>query len=203
MTVEPEYEDLARELHAMRAEPRREYARELDARAAEWLRERPRRRLPSLRLAIPAAATAAAAVAVALVVAGGDGGGGGGGPERLVVAVVSAEAPPPAAGGAGEALQAPLERESKTPATDDARTPDVLALENFRAPADGRFVVSYQAAERTGATVELAGAAAKVTLDPGTGNIEVGVEGLPAGTHRLEISMRGVKVLSERVEIDG
>ncbi len=57
-----EFDDIARELHAMRSEPRPEYARELDRRAAGWLRERPRRRLPSLRVA-PTAATAAAAAA--------------------------------------------------------------------------------------------------------------------------------------------
>ena len=195
MTVEPEYEDLGRELHAMRAEPRPEYARELDARAAEWVRESPRRRLPSLRLAIPAAAAAAAAVVVAVVVAGGDGDPGG--EERLEVAVVAAEAPS-ATGGAAEALQEPLERDAAKPPA-----PDVLALETFRVPSDGRFAVSYQVAEPTRATVELAGLAAKATLVPGAGSIEIDPEGVPAGVHRLEISMRGVKVLSERVEIVG
>jgi hypothetical protein len=204
MTVEPEHEDLARELHAMRAEPRPEFARELDARAAELLRDRPRRRLPSLRIAIPAVATAAAAaVVVALVVAGGDGGGG---TERLEVAVVAAEETPSAAGGA-EAFDA--RRKSDSPAAplneldSRAAAPDVLALEAGRVPADGSFIVRYQVAERTRATVELAGLAAAVTLDPGTGSIEIAAEGLPAGTHRLKISMRGVTVLSERVEIDG
>ena len=38
MTDDHEHEALARELHAMRAEPRPEYARELDQRAADWLR---------------------------------------------------------------------------------------------------------------------------------------------------------------------
>jgi hypothetical protein len=206
MTVEPEHEDLARELHAMRAEPRPEFARELDARAAELLRERPRRRLPPLRIAIPAVATAAAAaVVVALVVAGGDDGGGA---ERLEVAVVAAEETPSSAGGA-EAFDAPRKSDSRAPAApldeldSRAAAPDVLALEAGRVPADGSFVVRYQVAERTRATVELAGLAAEVTLGPGTGSIEVAAEGLPAGTHRLKIAMRGVTVLSERVQIDG
>jgi len=193
MTVEPEFEDLARELHATRAQPRPEYARELDARAAAWLSERPRRRLPSLRIALPAAAVAAtAAVVVALALSGGDGGGGG--EDRLEVAVVAAQAP--SADGGAEALDAPTERESMPAA-------DVLALEADRAPLGALFIVRYAIAERTEVSIELAGRDAAITLEPGVGSIEISTEGLPAGAHRLRMSMRGVTALSERVEIDG
>ncbi len=54
MNDEREFDEIGQELHATRAQPRPEFARELDERAAGWLRERPRRRLPSLRIAIPA-----------------------------------------------------------------------------------------------------------------------------------------------------
>jgi hypothetical protein len=59
MTDEREFDDLSRELHATRDEPHPDFARELDRRAAGWLREKPRRRLPSMRIAIPAVGAAA------------------------------------------------------------------------------------------------------------------------------------------------
>ena len=53
MTDDPQLEELARDLHAIRAEPDPDFARELDRRAAGWLREgERRRRLPSLRIVV-------------------------------------------------------------------------------------------------------------------------------------------------------
>ena len=195
MTHENEFDDLARELHETRAQPRPEYAHELDRRAAEWLRERPRRRLPSLRIAVPAAAAVAAAAVIALAVSG-DGGDGGGGPgdARLEVAVVAAQAPE--AGAGADAVRNQREQEL-------AFEGDGLVLESQRAPADGLFLVRYDAAERTTATVDLAGREAEVELGPGAGSIEISTADLPAGTHRLRILMHGVPTLRERVQIDG
>jgi hypothetical protein len=198
MTDEREYDDIGRELHAMRAEPRPEYARELDRRAAGWLSERPRRRLPSLRIAIPAAAGAAAVAAaiIALVVSGGDGGGDK--PDRLAVTVITADAQVPSAGGAApEALEAaPVERRS------DAAV-DVFALESERVPAGQPFTVRYQVADATRVTVALAGLQAEAEVGPGPGTLQISTEGLPAGVHRLTLTTPRAPAFRGRVEIAG
>ena len=187
MTVEPEFDDLARELHAMRAEPRAEYARELDRHAAEWLRERPRRRLPSLRFAIPVAAAAAtAAVVIALAVSGD----GGDGEERLEVAVVPEQAPAEALGGATEPDAA-------------ARAEGAFAVPMAAQVEEGEPVtVRYFFTGPTEGTVELGGREAKLRVGPGAGRIEISTEGLSSGTYRLEISIPPQPLYRERIEID-
>lgn len=199
MTDEREFDELGRELHATRAEPRPEFARELDGQAAGWLHERPRRRLPSLRIAIPALAAAAAAVVIALVVSGGaDDGAGGGGGEQLDVAVVS-EGPVPRAtapGGATapEALETPLQRDST-----EEGSGAFLLLTHEGDTVTVRYIFSAPAEAR----VELAGHEANVQIEPGPGSIEVSTAGLPAGTHDLTITAPSTPVYREQVKIDG
>ena len=190
---EREFDNLARELHETRAEPGPEYARELDGRAAEWLRGRPRRRLPSRRIAIPAAAAAAvAAVVIALAVSGGDGGES---TQQLAVAVVPEE-------GAAEALGAPLENKDSAGARN-------LAEGGFAAPAQRRVkqgepvILRYFFTARTEGTAELAGRKAKVEVPEGAGRLEISTEGLPAGTHQLEIAVPAAPLYRERIEIGG
>ena len=204
--TEHEHDDLGRELHAMRAEPRPEYARELDQRAAAWLRERPRRRLPWLRIAIPVGAAAAtAAVVVGIAISGGDGDRDG--TEPLDVAVVTAEAPAAGGGsGADPVLEAAPQALDNRGAREDAAPqapPDVLALEPGSPPPGGIFIVRYEFAERTAATVALAGSEAEVEIGPGTGSLEIGTDGVPEGRHGLTISIGGVPALRERVVVGG
>ena len=185
-----EFDDIGQQLHAMRAEPDPEFARELDRRAAEWLRERTRRRLPSLRIAIPAvsAAAAAAAVVVALVVSGGDESNAG-----LEVAVVGDQ-------GAAEALGAPL----------DAGRDAARKLEGGLAPPVATRVdegealsVRYFLTARAEGTVRLAGREAPIDVAAGSGRLEISTEGLPSGTHSLEIALPPLPPYRERVEIGG
>ncbi len=198
MTDDHDSDDLARELRATRAEPRPEFARELDERAAGWLRERPRRRLPTLRLVIPAVAApaAAATLVVALAVSGGgDGEGEGGAEGPLDVAVVSEGQIPgtaPQGGAAPEALEAPFQRDSTAGEggaflllTQEGDTVTVRYL--FSAPAD--------------AHVELAGREAEVRIEPGSGSIEVSTADLPEGTHDLTITAPPAPIYRERVEL--
>jgi hypothetical protein len=188
MTADEEFDDLAQELRAMRAEPRPEYARELDRRAASWLRERPRRRLPSLRIAIPAAAAAATAAAVvALAISGG----GDADPEQLEVAVV-AEGAPGGGAAAPEALGAPQDRGSA-----DA-TGGAFLLPRVE---DETVTVRYLFARQSEARVELAGSEAEVEVGPGPGSLEISTEGLPAGTHELTISTASAPTFRTPVEI--
>ena len=201
MTDEREIDELGRELHATRAEPRPEFARELDQRAAGWLRERPRWRMPSLRIAIPAVAAAAALVIVLVVSGGGDDGGGGGGEEPLDVAVVS-EGPVPGAaapgGGAAapEALETPLQQDS---AREGSGGGAFLLLTQEGDTVTVRYLFSAP----TEARVELAGREAEVQIEPGPGSIEVSTAGLPAGTHDLTITAPSTPVYRERVNIGG
>jgi hypothetical protein len=205
MTDDRDYDDIAEDLHAMRAEPRPEFARELDGRAASWLRERPRRSLPWLRIAIPAAAAAAIVIAVA-VSSGGDGEGGG----KLDVAVVAEGETPGGAtqgvpggatGGAtgGEAapdaLATPFEREGQTDASGGA----------FLLPeVEGDTVtVRYLFPAATPASVELAGRDAEVEVGPGPGSLEISTEGLPAGTHDLTISTPVAPPFRTPVDVGG
>ena len=206
MSTEPEHDDLAQDLHAMRAEPRPEFARELDRRAAGWLRERPRRRLPSLRIAIPAVATAVAAVAVvAIVVSGGsDGGNGGGdvGADRLEVAVVSEGTPqlgaPESAAPGGAAPADPL-----APSLDRAAPEATGGAFLLPSTEDGKVTVRYIFGAPTEATVELAGREAEVTLEPGPGSLEITTEGLPPGTHDLTITTPSAPTYRKRIQIRG
>jgi hypothetical protein len=188
---EREFEDLARELHETRADPRPEYARELDRRAAGWLRERAARRLPSLRIAIPAAAAGAvAAVVIALAVSGG------GGEERaaqLAVTVIPEH-------GAAEALGAPLDKSRDSAAGS-------LAEGGFAPPAHRRvdpgepISLRYFFTAPTSGTVELAGREAELEVPQGAGRVQVSTDGLPAGTHRLEIAVPAAPLYRERIEI--
>jgi len=195
MTDDHEYDDLARELHAMRAGPRPEYARELDQRAAAWLRERPRRRFPSLRVAIPAAAGAAAAAAVVIALAVSGGGDGGDEPSsKLEVAVLSDQ-------GAAEAFGAPLELERDSAA---GRPEGAFAAPMSTRLAGGEpIVVRYFFTAPTEPHIALAGREADVALDAGAGRVEISTDGLPAGTHTLEITIPGSPPNRERIEIGG
>lgn len=187
MTGENEFDDLARDLQAMRAEPRPEYARELDQRAAAWLREPPRRRLPSLRIAIPAAAAAAtAAVIVGLAMSGGDDGG-----SKLEVAVVPDQ-------GTAEALGAAPERDSAGRAEGAFAVPMATRVEE-----DQPVRVRYFLTAPTEGTVTFAGREAKLRLGAGAGRIEISTEGLSVGTHELEISIPPQPLYRERIEIGG
>ena len=191
---EREFDDLARELHETRAEPRPEYARELDGRAAEWLRERPARRLPSLRIAIPAAAAAAiAAVVIALAVSGGDSGVT---TRKLEVAVVGDQG-----GGQAEALGAPLER--KDSAARDMSEGGFAAPVHRRVKQGEPVSLRYFFTAPTEGTVELAGREAEVEVPEGAGRLEISTEGLPAGVHRLEIAVPAAPLYRERIEIGG
>ena len=205
MTDEHEHDDLAREIHAMRAEPRPEFARQLDERAAGWLSERPRRRRPSLRMTLRAAAAAASAAALvmALVIAsGGDDDNG----ERLDVAVVSEGTP---GGGASPSpMQAPGALEAAPPQPDSAQRDDAQPQAGGGAfllgRAEGEIVtVSYLFPNAAPATVELAGREAEVTVGPGAGSLEISTAGLPAGSHELTIATPDAPTYRQRVEIDG
>jgi hypothetical protein len=203
MSTDPEHDDLAQDLHAMREEPRPEFARELDRRAAGWLRERPTRRLPSLRIAIPAmAAAAAAAVVVAIVVAGGEDGGGGA--DRLEVAVVS-EGSPQSGFGASPGGGAAAPEDSLAPSLErDAPQPQPTGGA-FLLPSteDGTVTVRYLFPAPADATVELAGREAEVTLEPGSGSLEISTEGLPQGAHDLTITTPSAPTFRERIQIGG
>jgi hypothetical protein len=189
-----EHDDIARELRETRAEPAPEFARQLDERAAEWLRERPRRRMPSLRIAIPAVAVAgAAAVVIALAVSGGDEGGG----SELEVAVVTDRGTLDAVGGAqleskreSEAAPKPAEGGFASPraTTVEAGEPVIVRF-FFTAPTEGR--------------VELAGREATLDVPSGAGRLEISTGGLPVGTHALVISVRSMPPYRKRIEIAG
>jgi len=186
-----EHDDIGLELRETRAEPTPEFARALDERAAEWLRERPRRRLPSLRIAIPAVATAAAAaVAIALIVSGGDDGGS----STLDVAVIADQGTVDSLSGGGQS-----ERE--------AEAAPKLAEGGFSAPratrvAEGEpVVVRFFFTAATGGRVDFAGREAALHIPPGAGRLEISTEELPAGKHRLVISVRSMPPYRQRIEI--
>ena len=191
MTDDPQLEELARDLHAIRAEPDPEFARELDRRAAGWLREGERRRwLPSLRVAVPAAAAAAAAIAIALVVVDG----GSSDAEPLDVAVVSADA------AGGEALSAPApQAERDSGAHEEVEGALLVRVHN---PGDGDIVeVSYEVTERTRAQVRLGDREASVDVPPGGGKLEISTEGLSPGTYDLEVTIPPIPAYRAPVEI--
>jgi hypothetical protein len=197
-----EHDDIGRELRETRAEPTPEFARELDERAAEWLRERPRRRLPSLRIAIPAVATAAAAaVVLALAVSGDDDDKG----SELEVAVVAAQGTVDAVGGGerqSEALpQSEALRESE--AAPKAAEGGFASPKSTRVAEDEPVVVRFFFTAPTDGTVELAGREAAVKVPAGAGRLEISTDGLPAGTHKLVISVRSMPPYRHRIEIGG
>ncbi|HYH58364.1 MAG TPA: hypothetical protein VD790_03985 [Thermoleophilaceae bacterium] len=196
MTDDREHEEIGREIHAMRAEPRPEFARELDERAAGWLREPGRRRLPSLRIALPAVAATAAAAVIAVAVTSGDGptGGEGGGGAALEVAVVpegepgSGFAVPPADGRA-EALGAPPQLDLAQPEARKNTQPGAGGGVFLLGEVEGKTVtVRYLFSDSAEATVELVDREAEVTVGPGAGSIEISTEGLPSGSHELKIT---------------
>jgi hypothetical protein len=200
MTDERELDDLARELHATRAEPRPEYARELDRRAAEWLQPRRRLRVRSLRVAIPAAAAATAAAVVALVVWSGDGehrgagaGGAAGGGTALEVAAVPDR-------GEAEALGAPVAKDRGARAMPEG---GFAAPRATRVSAGKPVVLRYFFTAPTEGTIELAGHEAELKVPGGAGRLEISTQGLPPGTHRLEIAVPAAPLYRERIEIGG
>lgn len=200
MTGEHDHDDLAREIRAIRAEPRPEFARELDERAAGWLREPRLRwfRSPFALRAVAAAASAAALV-VALVIASGDGDGG----ENLEVAVVVEGAP----GGGGTRGTAPA------PAAPEALQDAAPQRDSSQGAAGGAFLlpaveadavtVRYLFPQATTANVALAGRDADVTIGPGAGSLEISTEGLRAGSHELTISTPAAPTYRHPVRIDG
>jgi hypothetical protein len=206
MSDEHEYDDIREDLQTMRAEPRPEFTRELDRRAASWLRERPRRRLPSLRIAIPAAAAAAtAAIVVALVVSGGDGGGG---EDQLEVAVVAegqtgGGTTGVPGGGTDEAapgaLAAPFEQREQPDTQTDTSGGAFLLPEVEGDTVTVRYIIPAP----TTAAVELAGHEAQVEVSRGSGSLEISTKGLPAGTHDLTISTPSAPTFRTPVKIDG
>lgn len=188
---EREFDDLARELHETRAEPRPEFTRELDRQAAGWLGERPSRRLPSLRIAIPVAAAAAlsAALVIAVVGSGDDES-----TPQLEVAVVAEQ-------GEAGALGAPL-------AKDDSAARSVpeggFARPVRRRVDEGEPVtVRYFFTAPTKGSVELAGREAGLEVPAGAGRLEISTDGVAAGSYRLEIAVPATPLYRERVEIDG
>ncbi len=187
-----EHDDIGRELHTTRAEPTPEFARALDERAADWLRERPRRRMPSLRIWVPAAAVAgAAAIVIALAVSGSDDDGS----SKLDVAVVA-----PQGGGDVEALGM-QQRESEAPA---AKAEGGFASPRATTVAEGEpVVVRFLFTAPTEGRVELAGREAALHVPAGAGRLEISTEGLPAGTHELVISVRSMPPYRQRIEIAG
>jgi hypothetical protein len=180
-----EYDDIGRELRETRAEPRPEFARELDERAAEWLRERPRRRMPSLRVAIPAVATAAAAVVIALAVSGGD--------ESDLDLSVHSDA------GAVEALGKDRESEA-APMTAEG---GFAAPRATRVPEGEPVVVRFFFTGATDGTVEFAGREASVKVPAGAGRLEISTDDVPAGTHQLLITVRSMPPYRQRIEVGG
>ena len=189
-----EHDDIGRELRETRAEPTPEFARELDERAAEWLRERPRRRLPSLRIAIPAFATAAAAaVVLALVISGDDDGGS----SKLEVAVVADRGAAEAVGGG---TQLDLRKDS---AAQRGLEGAVGGAQRDRLEEGEPVVVRYFFSAPTKALIELGGRETQVDVPAGTGRLEISTDGLPGGTHKLVITVRSMPPYRHRIEIGG
>ena len=192
MTDDPRLETLARDLHAIRAEPDPEYTRELDRRAAGWLREGTRRwRLPPLRLLAPALATGAAAAVAVVVMAGG---GGDSGPGTLAVKVVPAQ---PGA-GSGEALRAAPQRDSAAEAHGGEGA-------FFNSPPAARqgdpLVATYSVPASTRARVKLDGRETAVDVPAGDGRVEISTEGLEPGTYELEVAIPPIPTQRTQVEV--
>jgi hypothetical protein len=198
-----EHDDIARELHAMRAEPRPEYARELDQRAAEWLRKgRGRSRFLHPRLLLPAAAAAAAAGAVVLALVLSDGG-----DERteLQVAVVPDQGEVEALGGGGSGAaedSGAAEGEALSRAAPDQPAEGAFSVAKADQVEPGEPVVlRYFFTASVEGTIELAGREATVKVGPGSGRVEVSTEGLPVGSQRLELAFPPMPPVRERIEI--
>jgi len=181
-----ERDDIGRELHETRAEPTPEFAHELDERVAGWLRERPRRRLPSLRIAIPAiAGAAAAAVVVALAVSGGDG-------TDLDVSVHADVV-------AVEAIGKDRESEAAPEAAEGGFAAPRATLVDEGEPV----VLRYFFTGATEGTVDFAGREASIKLPAGAGRLEISTDGVSAGTHQLLITVRSMPPYRQRIEIAG
>ena len=190
-----EHDDIARELRETRAEPTPEFARALDERAAELLRERPRRRMPSVRIWVPAAAVAGVAVVViALAVSGG----GDGGSSELEVAVVSAQGQVDAVGGAQQ-----LESKRESEAAPEVAEGGLASPKANRVAEGEPVIVRFFFTAATDGRVELAGREATLHVPPGAGRLEISTEGLPVGTHQLVISVRSMPPYRQRIEITG
>jgi len=187
-----EHDDIARELRDTRERPTPEFASELDQRAAGWLRERPRRRLPSLRIAIPAlAAAGAAAVIIALAVSGDDDAGN----SKLEVAVVADQGTLDSVGG-GQA-------EKEAEAAPRLAEGGLSAPKATRVEEGEPVVVRYFFTGATQGTVDFAGREASVDVPAGAGRLEISTDGLPAGEHRLVITVRSTPPYRQRIEIGG
>ena len=187
-----EYDDIARELHAMRAEPRPEYARELDQRAAEWLRKK-RGRSPFLRpaLLLPAAAAAAAVVLAFVLSDGSDE------HRELQVAVVPDQGEVQSLGEGGGAEADALRRAAPKQPAEGAFS----VARSDRVEPGEPVVLRYFFTAPVEGTIQLAGREATVKVGPGSGRVEVSTEGLPAGTQRLEIAFPPMPPVRERIEI--
>jgi hypothetical protein len=194
-SVDPEFEDIAaltNELREARATPTPEYADQLDRQAAAWLgAERKTRRgaFGWLRVGLPVAAVGAAAV-VAIVVVGGSGGS----DPTLELSAVQKEQ-------RGSALAAP---ESAPAPTDDSAggggaggaledVGPVFSIEGLS--------VGYTVFSTTEARVKLGDQEETISLDPGTGTIEISTDGYESGEYTLEVSIGG-ETQTSTVEVD-
>jgi len=190
-----EQDDIGREMRETRAEPTPEFARALDERAAEWLRERPRRRLTSPRIWIPAAAVAsAAAVVIALAVSGGDDGD----TSELEVAVISDQGALDSVGGGAE-----LEGKRESEAAPEVAEGGFASPKATRVAEGEPVVVRFFFTASTDGTVEFAGRETELHAPAGAGRLEISTEGLPPGTHQLVISVRSMPPYRQRIEIGG
>ena len=187
-----EYDDVARELHAMRAEPRAEFARELDQQAAEWLRKK-RGRSPFLRpaLLLPAAAAAAAVVLALLLSDASEE------HRELQVAVVPDQGEVQSLGEGGGAEADALSRAAPKQPAEGAFS----VARSDRVEPGEPVVLRYFFSAPIEGTIQLAGREATVKVGPGSGRVEVSTEGLPAGTQRLEIAFPPMPPVRERIEI--
>jgi hypothetical protein len=194
-----DFDDIARELHTTRAAPRPEFARELDQRAAGWLRNNQGRTPFVARMQrkgpVPVLVTAAAvaAIVVAFVVSGG----GGGGERELEVAVVPDQGAVEALGGGGAAPEAlEPQRDSAAPAEGGLSPPAAKHVEEGEP-----ITVRYFFTAPTEGTVEFAGREAALQIGTGAGQLEIPTEGLPAGRHVLEIAVPAAPLYRERIAI--
>jgi len=194
--VDPDLDGIAaltNELREARATPRPEFAAQLDECAAGWLaggRQR-RRGLPWLRIAVPAAATAAAVVVAVAISGGGDGGD----ESRLRLSAVPEEQ-------RSGALAAP---ESAPKAQDDAGAdaPESrgLELESSRVASGAPLVVRYEIFRTAKAEVHFAGRSGELTLEPGSGRLEIGTEGVVEGEWPLSVALETGGALRTTVSV--
>jgi hypothetical protein len=201
--------DWGPELMALREEPRPEFLAELDRRLQpdfargradeELAAQRPKRRLrllPTLGIAVPAAA--ALVVAVVLIA----GSGGSSGPGKLPVAVQSQ----PDAAGAGGAAAPQSESALSRPGGPSA---PAIGIVSRQVAAGEPFVLRYSAPEAGSVFVSLSptdgGSAAstrRVALPAGSGRLRIATDQLTGGRYALVVTLpNGQSALRARVRV--